>query len=142
ALPVAVTGGFSLLACLLIARRFEPLSLTDAATWRATFGSVAYLMLIAFLSLGIAALLRDSAASIGAVLGLLYLPPIISSMVADRHLHRLFERAGPMDAGLAVQATTHLDRLPIGPWAGFGVLAAWSAGALLAGTLRLTSRDV
>jgi ABC-2 type transport system permease protein len=30
---------------------------------------------------------------------------------------------------------------PIGPWAGLGVLAAWAAAALLAGTLVLCLRD-
>jgi ABC-2 type transport system permease protein len=46
-----------------------------------------------------------------------------------------------MSAGLAVQATTHLSSLPIGPWAGLGVLAVWAAAALLAGGLLLQLRD-
>jgi len=48
---------------------------------------------------------------------------------------------GPMTAGLAIQATTGLRSLPISPWAGLGVLAAWAAGALLAGGLLLRFRD-
>jgi ABC-2 type transport system permease protein len=31
--------------------------------------------------------------------------------------------------------------LPLSPWAGLGVLAAWAAGALLAGGLVLQLRD-
>jgi ABC-2 type transport system permease protein len=46
-----------------------------------------------------------------------------------------------MTAGLAIQATTGLRHLPIGPWPGLGVLAAWAAGALLAGGLLLRRRD-
>jgi ABC-2 type transport system permease protein len=46
-----------------------------------------------------------------------------------------------MTAGLAIEATTGLRGLPISPWAGLGVLAAWSAGALLAGALVLSARD-
>jgi len=46
-----------------------------------------------------------------------------------------------MNAGLAVQSTTNLSKLPIGPWAGLGVLAAWAAAALLAGWLLLRLRD-
>jgi ABC-2 type transport system permease protein len=46
-----------------------------------------------------------------------------------------------MTAGLAIQATINLRSLPIGPWAGLGVLAAWAAGALLAGGLLLRLRD-
>jgi ABC-2 type transport system permease protein len=46
-----------------------------------------------------------------------------------------------MTAGLAIQATTGLSSLPLSPWAGLGVLAAWTAAALLAGWLVLRLRD-
>jgi ABC-2 type transport system permease protein len=150
---VAAIGSLTLLASLLVAgivlprHGFTPdqgyprLSLADGPIMRASAGSVAYLVLIAILSLGVAAVVRDSAAAIGTVLGLLYLPPVLTQMVTDPHLHRLLEQVAPMSAGLAIQATTDLRRLPIGPWAGLGVLAAWSAGTLLAGTLLLRFRD-
>ncbi|PBC75617.1 hypothetical protein BX265_0287 [Streptomyces sp. TLI_235] len=47
-----------------------------------------------------------------------------------------------MTAGLAIQATVNLPGLPIGPWAGPGTLAAWSAFALPAGGLLLQRCDV
>jgi len=46
-----------------------------------------------------------------------------------------------MTAGLEIQASTGLRHLPISPWAGLGVLAAWAAAALLAGGLLLRLRD-
>ena len=46
-----------------------------------------------------------------------------------------------MTAGLAIQATTGLRSLPLSPWAGLGVLAAWAACALLTGGLLLQLRD-
>ncbi len=46
-----------------------------------------------------------------------------------------------MTAGMAIEATTGLNTLPISPWAGLGVLAAWAAGALLLGGLLLQLRD-
>jgi hypothetical protein len=49
--------------------------------------------------------------------------------------------AGRGDDGRAGQATTGLRHLPIRPWAGLGVLADWSAAALLAGALLLRPRD-
>jgi ABC-2 type transport system permease protein len=122
------------------ARGFPPLSLADGPVLRATAGSVLYLALIALLSLGIATAIRDSAAAIGTVLGLLYLFPIIAQLV-DPHWYRHLEQIGPMTAGLAIQATTGLQGLPISPWAGLGVLAAWAAAALLAGYLLLRLRD-
>jgi len=54
--------------------------------------------------------------------------------------HRI-ARWAPMNAGLAIQATRNLGTLPIRPWAGLGVLAAWTAVALLAGALLLRLRD-
>jgi ABC-2 type transport system permease protein len=46
-----------------------------------------------------------------------------------------------MTAGLAIQANTNPRSLPISPWAGLGVLAAWATGALLTGGLLLRLRD-
>ena len=50
-------------------------------------------------------------------------------------------QVAPTAAGLAIQATTGLGELPIGPWAGLAVLAAWASGALLLGWLSLRGRD-
>ena len=72
---------------------------------------------------------------------LLYLFPIGAAAVSSPHWHRLVEQVAPMSAGLAIQATTGLRSLPIGPWAGLGVLAAWAFAALLAGGLRLAFGD-
>jgi ABC-2 type transport system permease protein len=150
---VAVAGAFAVLGSLLAGRLILPrhgftaahghpaLSLTDGPTLRATAGSILYLTLIALLSLGIAAIVRDSATSIGAILGLLYLPSILSQTISDPHWQRLLEQIAPMNAGLAIQATTDLHNLPISPWAGLGVTAGWAATALVAGGLLIRNRD-
>ena len=123
------------------AHGFPLLSLGHGPVLRAAAGSVLYLALIALLSLGIATAVRDSAVAIGIVLGLLYLFPIVANVVGNAQWHRHLEQIGPMTAGLAIQATTDLPSLPISPWAGLGVLAAWAAAALLAGGLLLRLRD-
>jgi ABC-2 type transport system permease protein len=123
------------------AHGFPPLSLGDGPVLRATAGSVLYLALIALLSLGAATVVRDAAVAIGVVLGLLYLFPIVAALVTDQHLQRHLEQLAPMTAGLEIQATTGLRGLPLSPWAGLGVLAAWAAAALLAGGLLLRLRD-
>ena len=120
---------------------FALLSLANATVLRAAAGSVLYLALIALLSLGISTMVRDSAVAIGIVLALLYLFPIVANVVTNEQWHRHLEQIGPMTAGLAIQATTGLSSLPISPWAGLGVLAAWAAGAMLAGGLVLRLRD-
>jgi ABC-2 type transport system permease protein len=144
---IAVAG--SLLAGRLIlpghgftaGRGFLPVSLADGPVLRAAVGSVLYLALIALLSLGIATMVRDSAVAIGLVLGLLYLFPIVATLAASPQWQRHLEQIGPMTAGLEIEATTGLRSLPISPWAGLGVLAAWAAAALLIGGLLLRLRD-
>jgi len=143
-----VAVGASMLAGWLIlpghgytaAPGFTGLSLADGPVLRATIGSVVYLGLIALLSLGIGTLVRDSAVAIGTAIGLLYLFPVVEAFVSNPVWQRRLERYSPM-AGLNIQATTDLKGLAIGPWAGLGVLAIWSAAALLAGGLALRLRD-
>jgi ABC-2 type transport system permease protein len=123
------------------AHGYALLSLGDGSTLRAAAGSVLYLALIALLSLGVATTVRDSATAIGTVLALLYLFPIIAAAVTDPHWQRHLQQISPMNAGLAIQNTTNLNGLPIGPWDGLGVLAAWAGAAMLAGALTLRLRD-
>jgi ABC-2 type transport system permease protein len=123
------------------AHGFMPLSLGEGPTLRAAVGSVLYLVLVALFSLGVALAVRDTAAAIAIVLGLMYVVRAVSSSVLDPTWQHRVDRVAPMNAGLAVQYTTNLSKLPIGPWAGLGVLAAWAAAALLAGWLLLQLRD-
>jgi len=119
-----------------------PLSLAAGPTLRAGFGSVLYLALIGLLSLGLATALRDSGASITVLLGLLYIVPLLTVLgTLDPRWERRLQQWGPMSAGLAIQATRNLKTLPIGPWPGLGVLAAWAGATLLAGGLLLRFRD-
>lgn len=149
---VLVAGAFAVLGSLVAgvlilpghgftqARGFAELSLSYGPTLRAAAGSVLYLGLIAVLSTGIAAIVRDSAVSVGLALGLLYLFPVLTAFTGNQVWHNRIERYTPM-AGLNIQSTTGLRALPIGPWGGLGVLALWAAAALLAGALMLRIRD-
>jgi ABC-2 type transport system permease protein len=126
---------------LTAAHGYEALSLGHGPVLRAAAGSVLYLALIGLLSLGVATIVRESGFAIGVVLGLLYLFPILAGVVSNPDWERHLQQIGPMNAGLSIQATVGLHALPLSPWAGLGVLAAWAAGALLAGGLVLRLRD-
>jgi ABC-2 type transport system permease protein len=123
------------------AHGYPPLSLGDGPVLRAACGSVLYLALIALLSLGLATAVRESAVAIGLVLGLLYVFPVVTSVVGNAHWQRHLEQIGPMTAGLDIQATANLSSLPLTPWQGLGVLALWAAGALVVGALVFRFRD-
>lgn len=122
------------------AHGFARLSVSDGPTLRAAAGSVLYLCLAALLALGIATVVRDTGVSIGVMLALLYLVPIITQALSDPDWKRHVQQGSPT-AGLAIQATLHLDTLPISPWKGVAVLATWAAGALLAAGVLLQARD-
>ena len=144
---IAVAG--SLLAGRLIlpangftaAHGYPLLSLSNGPTLRAVVGSVLSLVLIALFSLGVATAVRESAAAIGTVHGMLYLFPIIAHVIGDPSFQRHVEQIAPLTAGLAIQSTTNLNKLPIAPWTGLAVLAGWAAAALLVGGLLLKRRD-
>ena len=124
------------------AHGFAVVSLADGGTVRAAVGSVLYLALVGLLSLGVATIVRDSAAATGAVLGVLYVPPVIALFLGSESAwQRWVERYTPTNAGLAILNTTGLRDLAIGPWAGLGVLARWAAAALLAAGVLLRLRD-
>jgi ABC-2 type transport system permease protein len=137
---VLAAGTAAVLASMAVGGLYLDLPL-DGPALRAAVGSVLYLVLIGLLAVGVAVLVRDAAAAVGLVLGLLYLTPIVTSLVTDPDWHDRLQKLSPMTAGLAVQATVDLDAQPIGPWQGLGVLALWSAAALLAGGTVLRLRD-
>jgi len=120
----------------------EQLALTSGPMLRAACGSVLYLVLVALLSLGLATAVRDSVTAVGLVLGLLYLFPAVILMAPDPAVGEFLWKLSPMNAGLAIQATTHLASLPLSPWAGLGVTAAWAGAAMAGGGLLLRARAV
>jgi ABC-2 type transport system permease protein len=126
---------------LSAANGYVLVSLGNGPDLRAALGSVLYLALIALLALGVTTAVRDSAAGIGLILGLLYLFPIVSTVIPDHVLSRHLEQIAPMTAGLYIQATTGLQSLPLTPWQGLGVLALWALGALILGAVVLRLRD-
>lgn len=85
-------------------------------------------------------MIRDTAASLGAVIALLYLPPLLEHIVGGTLGHHIMQ-ISPASAGLAIQSTTNPRSLPIQPWPGIGVLTAWAIASLLLAAAALRIRD-
>lgn len=117
-------------------------ALTSAAVLRAAGGSVLYLLAVALLGLGVGAAVRSASAASGVVLGLLYVVPTVLNVFIDPDWQRALYRLGPSTAGLSVLTTVDIPALPIGPWAGLAVAAAWGFGAVAVGAMLLWRRDV
>jgi ABC-2 type transport system permease protein len=124
-----------------LAHGYQALSLGDGPVLRAAGGSVLYLALVALLSLGVATAVREAAVAIGSVLALLYVFPIVASVAGSPHWQRHLEQISPMNAGLYIQVTAGVKTLPLTPWQGLAVLAAWAFSALLLGAALLRLRD-
>ena len=152
-IPVLAAGLPGVAGSLLAAQAIQPgngftaangytrLSLTDPLTLRAGLGTVLYLGLVALLGLGVAMAVRTTVAAISIVLSLLYVFPFLAMFVTQARWREWLIEYSPMSAGLAIQATRGLDTLPIGPWQGLGVLAAYAGGALLLGAAAFKLRD-
>lgn len=110
---------------------------------RAVAGGGLYLVVLGLLALGIAVMVRHTAGAISAFVGVLFVLPLIDqalpTSVADS-----VGRFLPAEIG-AVMTTTRPDvHLAVGsfsPWAGFGLLCAYAAAALVVGGLLLERRD-
>ena len=123
------------------ANGFAALSILHGATLRAAAGSVLYLVLIGLFALGLSVALRDSGLTTAVVLGVIYVIPLIGDLIISPVWQHRLDRWAPTNAGMAIQATRNVAKLPIGPWQGLGVLAIWAAAALAAGWLVLRLRD-
>lgn len=115
-------------------------TLGDGPAQRAVVGSALFLCALAVLSLAVGAIVRHAAAVISILLGLLFVPLIVAPLLPEQ-TRELVQQTAP-GAGVAVQQTVdRSDALPIGPWAGLGVTAAWAAGALLVALWLIHRRD-
>ncbi len=111
--------------------------LGEGASWRAVLGAPLYVTLLCLFAVGVAALLRSTALTLGLLLGTIFaLSPLANALPGVREVARFL----PDHAGAQVMAVGRADDV-IGPWYGLGVLAAWTAAAVLAGLLAVRRRD-
>lgn len=135
----AAFGSVLLSGPVMRANGVAPPPLWDAAVLRAVLGTGVLLGVIAVFSLAVAVIVRRSAAAITMVLLLLLVPQILATglpLSAARWLERLTPAAG-----FAIQQTVTRFDQAIGPWAGLGVLCAYTAAALAAAAMLLRRRD-
>jgi hypothetical protein len=114
-------------------------SLGDPGVARAVTGAGLYLAVLGLLGLGLGAVLRSGAGAISALFGLLFVPPLIMTLLpsswqdtAGRYL--------PMNAAESVYIV-HRQAHSLAPWTGFAVFCAYAAAALLTGFILISRRD-
>lgn len=107
---------------------------------RAVLGSAFYLALAAVLGLGLGALLRNTAAAVTALFGLLFGLQLLAGMIPGTAGVTL-EKFMPSTAGQAI-ASVHPDPgTSLGPWAGLGLFAAYTVIVLALAARRMSRGD-
>jgi ABC-2 type transport system permease protein len=114
-------------------------STADTDFFRSVVGSSLYLAVIGLFGLGLGALLRHSAGAITALLGAILLPMIIGPLLPSGG-DKVMEYS-PMFALLKLIGGGDGED-GLGPWPSLLLIACYAAAALIAGGVRLRSRDV
>jgi ABC-type transport system involved in multi-copper enzyme maturation permease subunit len=126
-------------------------ALTEA---RIMVGTAALLAVAAVLALAVGTLLRRSAGAVTAVIAGIVLPYLLSIVPgvlpagAEEWLLRVtpaaafaIQQSHPAYAQVLAQYSPDNGYFPLGPWAGFAVLCAWTALAMTLAVLLLRRRD-
>ncbi|RZU52360.1 ABC-type transport system involved in multi-copper enzyme maturation permease subunit [Krasilnikovia cinnamomea] len=107
---------------------------------RAVLGSAWFLTVVGLLGLGLGTLLRNTAAGISALFGLLFAPQLVLGLLPESVADAVY-RYLPTPAGAAVTAVRQ-DPDTLGPWTGFGLFCLYTAVVLGLAAWRLRRRDV
>lgn len=118
-------------------------SLGAPGVLRATLFAAVYLTLMCVFSMGVAAMLRSTALSLGIMIPLLFLD---SQGFGNVPKVRTVAQFLPDQAGLVMMRVVEPDPSFIsyrgfGPWTGLGILILWTATAVTAGGLLFCRRD-
>jgi ABC-2 type transport system permease protein len=145
AVAAAVTGLAASFAAYLLFQTFLPAgdgmrtTLSDPGVLRAVTGAGLYLAVLGLFGLGLGTILRSSAGAVAALLGILFVPTILISLLPGSWQHAA-GRYLPMAASEVVYSVQH-QPYTLSPWTGFGVFCGYAAAALIAGFVLISRRD-
>jgi ABC-type transport system involved in multi-copper enzyme maturation permease subunit len=115
--------------------------LGDPGVLRTVIGTSLYLAVLGLLALGLGTLIRKTAGAISAIVGILFVLPVLTSLLPSSM--SVIEKYMPSNAGEAIinGGVARGDTASLSPWVGLGVFFLWAAVALIAGAFRLVHRD-
>jgi ABC-2 type transport system permease protein len=104
-------------------------------------GAGVYLGLLAVVAVGIGAIVRHTAGAITLVLAII-LGPVIALNFLPENIAEWFERLSLMGAGIAMSQTVERsDSIPLEPWQGLAIVAAYAAAAFTLALWAIRARD-
>jgi ABC-2 type transport system permease protein len=116
------------------------LSFSDPGVARAVFGGALYLTVVGLFGLGLGAILRNTAAGISALAGILFVLPPLLNVLPSSWNHAIAPYL-PSQAGQAIMAINH-PAYPLAPWTGLALFAGYTAAMIAVAAILLRRRDV
>jgi ABC-2 type transport system permease protein len=143
AVSLVVTAVSTLAAFLigqsLLSAKGIATDLAQPGVLRAVLGTALYVTVVGLLGLGIGALLRNTAASIATLFGVLLVLPVIVLFLPGGWSTRIGKYL-PGNAGGAIM-TVRGDPGALSPWAGFGIFCLYAVAVLALAAVALRRRD-
>ncbi|MGH9020353.1 MAG: ABC transporter permease [Acidimicrobiales bacterium] len=115
-------------------------SISDPSSLRAVLSTGLYLVLLGLIALGIATIVRHTAAAISTFVGTLFVLPIIAALLPAQ-LSSDIGRFLPAEIGRTILSTGPSLSGDFGPWVGVGLLGLYAAAILTTGAVLLVRRD-
>lgn len=115
-------------------------SLSTPHALQSVVGGGLYLTLIGLLGVGFGFILRNTAAAIGALVGVVLVLPILANALPDPYATDVSKYL-PLSVGDQLISSAHADPTLLAPWTGLAVLVGYVAVALVAGAIVLVRRD-
>ncbi len=122
----------------VVARTGASLSQTAPGVVRALVGAALYLAGIALLGMGFGWLLRSTAGAMAALVGMLYVLPVVGMVLPAEVGARILPYL-PNNAGTAIMQIPPAG--PLGAWGGFALFAGYVAMILAAAAVAVRRRD-
>ena len=115
-------------------------SLSDPTVLRAVVSGGLYLTALGLLALGLATIVRHTAAAISTFVGLLFILPIIADVLPSSFANDV-DRFLPADIGTRMMSANYHGVDSFGPWLSFALLGGYVVAVLIAGGVLLVRRD-
>ena len=124
----------------LLSGKTPTASLSDPSVLRAVLSGGLYLFALGLLALGLATIVRHTAAAISTFVGLLLILPIIVAALPSSFSDDI-NRYLPANIGTVMLSSHYHGADPFGPWTSFGLLCGYAVVALIVGGVLLVRRD-